>query len=157
MVDLEQAGVKVSSYAQDMMSSRDFKTLSVAEMVDTVRLKVQDLGLSGFPTTDEIYKRAQELGLDLCPAELGPQYSLQYVNQPLREGFYIGMKPLADSKGNPRVFNLERSDDGLWLRDCWAGHDDAWHPEWEVVFRLRKAESQKSKTLSSLLKALTKR
>lgn len=155
--ELKQKGVNVSSYAEDMMKSPDFSTLPIAQMLDTVRLKVGDLGLSGYPTTDQVYKKAQELGLDLCPPEVGPQYRLQYADQPLGEWFYVGMKQITDSDGNPHVFNLGRRDGGLWLSGPWAGPDYEWHPHSGFVFSLRKSETQNPQTLSSLLKNLLKR
>ena len=153
--ELQQAGVNMTSYAQDMMRSRDFTTLPYAETVDTVRVKVQDLGFSGYPTTDQIYQRVQELGLELCPAEVGPNYRLQYADQPLGEWFSIGMKQIAGSDGNPTVFGLERRGGGLWLGGSWARPGRSWGPDDEFVFSLRKSESQKPQTLSSLLRSLT--
>jgi len=154
--ELEQAGVNITSYAKDMMENPDFTTLPVAQTLDTVRLKVGDLGLSGYPTTDQVYKRAQELGLDLCPTEVGPRYRLQYTDQPMEEWFYVGMKQITDSGGRPGVFHLARNEDGLWLRDSWAAPDYKWRPHGEFVFSLRKSETQKPQTLASLLKNLLK-
>ena len=44
----------------------------------------------------------------------------------------------SDSDGNPNVFNVERNDDGSWLRDDWAKPADVWDASYEFVFRLRK-------------------
>jgi len=150
--ELEQAGVNITSYAKDMMENPDFTTLPVAQTLDTVRLKVGDLGLSGYPTTDKVYKRAQELGLYLCPAEVGPQYRLQNTDQPMEEWFYVGMKQITDSDGRPDVFRLGRDEGGLWLSGRWARPDDKWSPNYEFVFSLRKSETQKPQTHASLLK-----
>jgi hypothetical protein len=140
--ELKQKGVNVSSYAEDMMKSPDFSTLPIAQMLDTVRLKVGDLGLSRYPTTDQVYKKAQELGLDLCPPEVGPRLRLQYTDQPMGEWLYVGMKQITDSDGYPNVFDLERDGAGLWLRDGWASPDNLWNPSSEFVFSLRKSETQ---------------
>lgn len=145
--ELKQNGVNVSSYAEDMMKSPDFATLPVAQMLDTIRLKVGDLGLSGYPTTDQVYKKAQELGLDLCPAEVGPQMRLQTKDQPLGDYYWIGMKQITDSGGDPGVFGMGRYEGGLWLGDYWARPDDRWGPDDGFVFRLRKFESQNPQTL----------
>lgn len=69
--ELKAAGINITDYAQDMLRSQDFTTLPNPVNIDTVRLKVGDLGLKGTPTTDEMYARADELGLDLYPAEVG--------------------------------------------------------------------------------------
>lgn len=136
--ELEQAGVTVTSYAQDMMRSQDFTTLPVAEIVDTVRLRVEDLGFHNSATIDQLYKKAEELGLDLCPSEVGPHMRLATKDQPIGDYYWIGMKQITDSYGNPDVFLLARGGVGLWLDGPWAGPDLRWDPEREFVFSLRK-------------------
>lgn len=138
--ELKQAGIKIDKYAQDMLNSPDFTTLKNPVSVETVRLKVADLGLRGTPTIDKVYARAKELGLDLCPAELGVYQRLKDKNQPLGEWYYIGMKQIIDRHGYPYVFCLVRREDGLWLDDDWAGADHRWYPEFRFVFCLRKSE-----------------
>lgn len=44
----------------------------------------------------------------------------------------------ADSDGNPNVFKVGHTDDGLWLNDYWAKPDNKWNPENQFVFSLRK-------------------
>lgn len=39
------------------------------------------MGLSKNPRTDQIYKRADELGWDLCPAEAAVYLRIAYKNQ----------------------------------------------------------------------------
>ena len=155
--EMKQAGVNISSYAEDMIKSSDFTTLPVTQTLDTVRLKVGDLGLSGYPTTDQVYKKAQELGLELCPAEVGPHMRLQTKDQPSGDYYWIGMKQITDSAGYPGVFHLARLGDGLWLDDHWARPGSKWLPSLEFVFSLRKSETQNPQTLGSLLKNLLKR
>ena len=54
-----------------------------------------------------MYKRARELGLELVPAEVGPQLRLQYKDQPIGEMLYIAMEPIAESDSkNTYVFFL---------------------------------------------------
>ncbi|MEK7174313.1 MAG: hypothetical protein AAB759_01505, partial [Patescibacteria group bacterium] len=111
------------------------------EEATLIRLTVADLGFKSSATTDQIYERAQILGLELCPADTGPNYRLKYRNQPLNEWIYMGMKQITGSGGYPGVFRLGRSGDGLWLYDAWARPDSGWLPGHEFVFRLRKSES----------------
>jgi len=101
--DIEQIG-KISPYAKNMLHSHDFTTLKDPVSLGIVRLKVQDLGFSEWTTTDQIYKRAQELGLDLCPAEVGPHLRLKDQDQPLNDWYCVGMKQITDSVGDPIVF-----------------------------------------------------
>ena len=112
---LSAEGIKISNWTNDMLKNNDFTTLPESQNLNTVRLKVSDLGLTGYPTTDQIYAKAKELGLELCPAEAGPHLRLKYKDQPLDEWLYIGMKQITVSRGSPNVFKLDRSVDGLWL------------------------------------------
>ncbi|OGE44067.1 hypothetical protein A3B45_05235 [Candidatus Daviesbacteria bacterium RIFCSPLOWO2_01_FULL_39_12] len=148
VAEMKQQGINIYEYAQQMIDSPDFTTLPQKDDIDLVRLTVQDLGLKGTPTTDEVYAKAGELGLDLCPAEVGPHLRLKDTNQPLGEWYFIGMKQIADRVGYPGVFYLARDGDGLWLSDGWARPDDvAWSPGHEFVFALRKeTETQTLKT-----------
>ncbi len=133
----------ISDYAMDMMKSKDFTVLKGTEDAIFIRLKVGDLGFpkNKYPTTDEIYKRIEELGLELCPAETGPRYRLKYMNQPMGEWFRISMKQIADRYGSPHVFRLGRYVDGLWLDDDWADPGGEWNPGHEFIFRLRKLKN----------------
>lgn len=136
--ELQQEKIEVTKWADDMIKSPDFTTLETPQPLTTVRLKVGDLGLSGNPTTDHIYAKAQELGLDLCPAEAGPHMRLNYKDQPTDEYLYMGMKQIADSGGYPDVFGLNRDGDELWLGGGWADPGGRWDPDRGFVFSLRK-------------------
>ncbi len=131
---LEENNIKVSDYAKDMLRSKDFRVSQKSENLTLVRLTVRDLGFTREPTTDEIYDRAQELGLELCPSEVGPYLRLQYMDQPLGEWFYIAMKQITDRDGNPSVFKLERDSGGLWLSGPWAKPGRRWGLGYEFVF-----------------------
>ena len=138
--EMEAAGINISDYAKSMLNNREFVPGKNPEEATLIRLTVADLGFKSSATTDQIYERAQNLGLELCPADTGPNYRLKYRNQPLNEWIYIGMKQVTGSGGHPSVFKLERLVDGLWLDDYWAEPDDEWYPGCKFVFRLRKSE-----------------
>ena len=140
--EMEAAGINISDYAKSMLKNREFVPGKNPEEVTLIRLTVADLGFKSSATTDQIYERAQILGLELCPADTGPNYRLKYRNQPLNEGIYMGMKQITDSDGYPSVFKLWCRGDGLWLNGAyWAVPDIECHPGNEFVFRLRKSES----------------
>jgi hypothetical protein len=73
-------------------------TIYVKEL-DLVCVTLSDLGMwSGdYPA---ICKRAQAIGLELCPAEVGLQLRLQYTDQPKGETLLLGMEPFAED-GTP--------------------------------------------------------
>lgn len=145
--DEQDRNYQISSYAGDMMRCRDFlasleERLKNPETIDLVRLKVKDLGFTENPTTDQLYKRAEELGLELCPPETGPHLRLKYEEvfkreQPMYEYLKIAMKQIPGREGGLGVFLVSRFDGGLWL-GRWAEPGGRWGLDGEFVFRLRK-------------------
>lgn len=139
--------VNISQFAQDKLNdiynSPEFiHHIQNPEKINLVRLKVRDLGFPNGATIQEIYDKAKELGLELCPDELGPYQRINDTEQSLDNWYLIAMKQFADRDGHPYVFNLVRNDYGLWLH-CWAEPDSRWSADYEFVFRLRK-DSQES-------------
>lgn len=149
--DSEGRNYQIGSYAKSMMKNPDFaksvkERLKKLEIITLIRLKVKNLGFTKNPTTDELYAKANELGLELCPAETGPHLRLKYEKvfkkeQPLYEYLAIAMKQITDSGGSPLVFFIYRHDDGFWLDDRWAEPTSGWDLGHDFVFRLRKLES----------------
>ena len=132
---LKEKNIWTSSYADDLFNSKDFETSSEPEHADLVRLTVEDLGFPRGATTDEIYAKAGELGLELCPAEVGPQLRLQYTGT---EWMYIGMKQIAGRGGRPLVFRLRGGGGELGLDADNARADYEWYSDRRFVFRHRK-------------------
>lgn len=132
--------IYISNYARSMLQKPEFTINSKSEKLNLIKLKVQDLGFPGSATTDEIYKRANELGLELCPPEVGPHLRLNYEKVFSREQakgkyFRIAMKQITGLNGDPDGFDVNRSDDGKrWLSTYWAEPDDSWNPENEFIF-----------------------
>jgi len=149
---LDEKKINISSYARSMLrnkkefidpvTEREKKRGGVvAETLHLVRLRVRDLGFTSPPTTTELFARAKERGLDLCPPEAGPYLRLADEDQPLGTGYLIGMEPVTDSDGNPSVFSLGRGGGGLWLYYYWAFPDDRWALGYPFVFRSRKSDT----------------
>ena len=133
--ELKEKNINIDSYAQSLLSSPDFTTSKKVEDINLVRVTVEGLGFSSGATTDEIYKRAKELGLELCPAEVGPQLRLSYQGS---EYLRIAMKQIADRGGRPDVFYLRRNADVLWLCADFAEPSVWWYAGHKFVFRTRK-------------------
>src|SRR5207302_1503509 len=91
---LRQSGMNISSNARIMLNDPGFTTQSDPEEIKLIRLKIGDLGITNRLKTEEVYQAAQNLGLELCPAEVGPHYSLGYTGKLLKENFQIAMKPI---------------------------------------------------------------
>jgi len=135
--ELQSANIQTSSYADDLLNSPEFEPLAEPEDAVLVRLTVSDLGFPQGATTEEIYKRADELGLELCPPETGPELRLKAdTEQRFGNYFNIAMKQITDSRGSPNVFGVDRGEDGSRLRAyrgrpddfCRGGHRFAFVP-----------------------------
>ncbi len=135
---MQKNHIKLSDYAENELDVPDFVTSKQSEEVDLIKLKVEDLGLGEAPTTDEIYNRIKELGLELCPPEVGPRYLLAHLDQAMGDWVAVGMKPVADQEGRHYVLNVGRSSDSLWLNDVWARPDFEWNPHYQFLFRVRR-------------------
>ena len=136
-------GDKINSYAEQMMDSPEFTTSAEVEGIDLIRLSVKDLfNDNSNHTTDQIYLKAAALGLELCPAEVGPHYRLTHPDQPMNDWVLVGMKPIAGAGGRPRAFSVGRDDDGRWLHGRWAEPEDQWFPAGLFLFRLRKSSEK---------------
>lgn len=84
--------------------------------LDLVVLTPADLGLAGTSVeVAAVYARAALLGFALCPAEVGPQLRLQYLDQPLGEALHIAMQPIARYTSEPTVFAIINGGAGLLL------------------------------------------
>jgi hypothetical protein len=140
--------IYISDIARFMYNSTAFEVLKKPEEITLIRLTVKDLGFIKNATTDQIYQRAAELGLELCPAEVGPYLRLNFTKAFKREqpnGDYprIAMKQILDSDGDPFVFSVHRDDDGeRWLSGDWAEPTNEWVLADEFVFRLGSRESR---------------
>ena len=117
--DFKGNSLNVSDWAYSMMENPAFVVAAEATEVDLVVVSVGELGFKKGARRDQIYERAKELGLELCPPEVGPQLRRQYADQPLNEWLIIGMEPIRDSGGGLSVFNVVHDAGGLWLAgDC---------------------------------------
>jgi hypothetical protein len=136
--ELKDKNIYVSIFAHELLTSPDFIASKIIEGTDLVRLSVEDLGFPQGATTDEIYERAQQYGLELCPAEVGPHLRLSYSGDDM---MFIAMKQISDRGGYPNIFFLGRDGAGLWLDAYYALPGRGWNGSSQFVFSLRKLES----------------
>lgn len=112
---LKKASMKIGDWGNDILGKPAF-TVSDREMeLDLVNLSVADLGFKDGATRKDIIAKAIEQGMELCPAEVGPQIRLQYPDQPKGEWFVIAMEPITDSNGSLSVFDVAHDKGGRWL------------------------------------------
>ena len=133
---LEAGKFRIGDYAAQILP----KTIlcDTETELELVRITVGELGFAGGATRREIYERAIELGLALCPAEVGPQLRLQYADQPMNEWLVIAMESATDSDGGLLVFSVSRHVDGSWLGTGYGHAVCRWHAGSVWVFARRK-------------------
>jgi len=76
-----------------------------------------------------------KLGLELCPAEVGPHLRLQYSG---KEWMLIAMKQITDYEGGPSVFLLNRNGERLELDADSVEPTFGWSRDGRFVFCFRK-------------------
>lgn len=138
--DLRRGNLRLGTWASDIIEKPAFTTATEETEVDVdlVRVTVAELGFKKDARRHQIYERAKELGLELCPAEVGPQLRLQYQDQPNREQILIGMEPFIVLDGSPRAFGVERLDSELWLSAYYGSPGRVWDADSQWVFVRRK-------------------
>ncbi len=130
---LESSGFRIHSYAYKIL-----KKVSVSQTeieLDLVVVTPVGLGLKN-PTHQQICDRAEKLGLEKCPREVGPALRLAYQDQPNDEWLLVAMEPEADSGGSLDVFDVGRGDDELWLDARWFYPRHTWRGDDQFVFVL---------------------
>ncbi|MES3031778.1 MAG: hypothetical protein V4699_00855 [Patescibacteria group bacterium] len=129
-------GYKISSYAKDILEKTPFsKEIKKYELVS---FSVSQLGFQNGAKLRDIYKKAQELGLELCPAEVGAHLRLQYEDQPNGEYLTIAMNALAGRGGGLKLFNVYRDDGKSWLGNDFDKPGLGWGGDFRFVFLRRK-------------------
>ena len=129
---LTDDGLQISDYASKVLNK--MKLVKVLTTLDLVIVSVAELGFSEGATFAQIIERARQLGLELCPAEVGPALRSAYKDQPKGEWLRIAMEPVADSDGYLLVFRVARDDDDLWLVTFWFFPQFVFGPDVRWVF-----------------------
>jgi len=133
--ELNEKDVYVHPSAVDILTSPDFKTLKNVKECKIVRLDLESLGLQN-PTSDEIYKKADDLGLSICPAELGPMLCLEYSDQIMQGKEYVAIKPILVDSPAPRIFNLVKNEVIRLYGDHANPLGGMWKPTDRFIFTL---------------------
>jgi len=113
---LDSARVKIGLSADEILGRPAFPYAKIKTDVELAVLSAAELGVeSDESSLSDVYERAREAGLELCPAEVGPQLRLNYRNQPLGEALDIAMEPVATYSGDPTILTLANWGTGLML------------------------------------------
>ncbi len=113
---ITQSGMRVHMFAIAPMERPLFIPYEREIEVELVVKTGYELGFTGkLVARPHVLTRARELGLALCPAEVGPQLRLQYPNQPEGEGLVIGMEPTGADFGYAVTFDVSHANGDRWL------------------------------------------
>lgn len=147
MQKLQQQAILMNESAERLFADDKFTTSETKYTLQTVELAVCDLGFPDGATMGEIFQKATELGLELCPVELGPHLRLAYLDQsegylgyPLKQhqapsgSITIAAEILNEDPDFPKGFYLRRINGELWLRGYRADHLHVWNPDDHFIF-----------------------
>jgi hypothetical protein len=131
----DAARMRIGDSADEILGRPAFPFSSSKTELDLVVITAADLGFApGSIAVAEIYRRALQLGLELCPAETGPQLRLQYVNQPVGEFLHIAMHPVATYQGDLVDLTVANGGAGLLLLGGDGSPDLKLHSSVKFVF-----------------------
>lgn len=135
---IKQAGMKIGDWGNDILGKPVF-TVSPEEVeVDLINVSVAELGFKDGATYKDICVRARELGLELCPNEVGPQLRLQYKDQPKGEWLLVAMEAISGSLGRLRVFGVGHDGGVRWFCGDDGHPDGFWRADDRFLFLRRK-------------------
>lgn len=126
---LKVKGIYVSDWEHDILQKTEFS--HEGKIYNLVQFTVAQLGFPQGATTSEIYAKAKELGLDLCPAEVGPHLRLSYEGSDWK---MIAMEKITDRRDSPGVFYLRRDGGALILGSHTARSGSGWNDDDQFVF-----------------------
>ncbi len=134
---LESDGIQFSERTQRILGQ--LVATAKETKLNLVKLTASDMGFSHSQTYSGVCAKALEMGLALCPPEVGPYLRTQYKNQPSGEYLVLGMTPIRSFDGFQCVFAVSRDVtglSGLFLSSCWYDLASFWHsggPEFVFV------------------------
>ena len=135
---LGRAKISVSFCAKDILSKQKFTVSEIETEVDVAIVTVAKLGFKNGAQYGEICARAKELGLNLCPAEVGPSLRLAFEETVIEIWRHIAMEAVIDSGGYQYVFSLGSNGYDSWLSTRYGRPDLFWDSDSRFVFVLCK-------------------
>ncbi len=117
---LKEKKILISPDAKTLLEGIEL-TENIKEL-NLVRVTPQDLGFKEMPSLKAINQRALELGLKLCPAEVGPYLRAEYTDQPKHTWLSIGMEPVMVKDDKDKEYLIAftlTEEDGLVLHSSY--------------------------------------
>ena len=107
----EKAKIYLEGWAGDIIIRPNFTVSPEEKFVELILVTNYKLGLTRGGTREETYKCAFERGLEKCPAEVGPQFAIQFgIELKEYERVLIGMEPINNCEGSPIIFSVSREE-----------------------------------------------
>jgi hypothetical protein len=103
---LDAAKIKIGDAADEILGRPAFPYVRRKTDLELTVVSAAELGVESESALADVYNRARQLGLVLCPAEVGPQLRLDYRDQPLGESLIIAMEPVNTYGGDPTILSL---------------------------------------------------
>lgn len=136
---LRQKHIPIWRDIRELLHSPDFMVAQQPQQISLVQLKARDLGFIREGTTEEIYALANELGLDLCPVEVGLCLLLgEDTEKQFGKSFAVAMKPITLIDDSQAIIYLSQQDFGPSLNLTDGEPSRPWRSDSDFVFRLRK-------------------
>lgn len=132
---MSERGIQFNTYAELLFENPSFQRLSAPQTFKLVKLKLREMDLDRPTIYDEIVKRAQTLGLQLCPLILAAYLRLEYLDQPEGPYLKIASPKVGETEDEPRGLYLRNLEGTLWLRGYRASDDWEYSPEMEFIFQ----------------------
>jgi hypothetical protein len=112
---LDAAKIKIGNAADEILGRPAFSYVRGKTDVELTVVSAAELGVESESALADVYNRARQLGLVLCPPEVGPQLRLDYRDQPPGESLIIAMEPVNTHSGDPKILSLVNFSSGLAL------------------------------------------
>lgn len=148
---LQAHSISMNEFGEKLICDDKFTTSESKYSLTIIELSVRNLGFPNGATMPQLFKQATDLGLELCPLELGPYLRLEYLDQPegnITDSFQLNQAPsgsitiasqiVTDDDDFPKGFYLRKIDGVLWLRGYLADDLHVWNPDDQFIFSQTK-------------------
>jgi hypothetical protein len=115
-IDASPCRIGLGDSADEILGRPAFPYSKTRRQLDLVVVSVAALGFDADGAAlRDVYRRAVRIGLELCPAEVGPMLRLAYLDQPIGESLHIAMRPVSTYDGELVDLTLLNGGAGLLL------------------------------------------
>ncbi len=124
-----------NEFTTRMLLNPDPPTITPKKKFCFVVQSVAELGFVGRGgLRADVYARAEEWGLSLCPSLIIRQFRLEYSEQPMGEALHVAMEPIVVPTGRKLIFSLDHHYQGLLLTARDGYPEDVLPPDTLLLF-----------------------